>query len=254
MAEKHARGVRGSRSRQPAPPKTGAQTSRALSRNNAGGVPDWSEGLKTIDLPDLPDAPPPTRRDAERILDAVPAPHRLSTKRAVVAAARAENARAAIARLPGPNESLHGWMNGSWDAWQVVPRLLELAAPAKIRELNIATLGFNKDNTESLLALIDAGQIGRVTFLCSHFYKSHEGDILSMLDRELVARGGRVAAARSHAKILLFELDDGRCFTWRSSANLRSCRNMEQWDLTHDRGLLEYDRAVILGMMDRVAA
>lgn len=44
---------------------------------------------------------------------------------------------------------------------------------------------------------------------------------------ELVRRGHRCVAVRSHAKILLFEMSDGRSFAWESSANLRSCKNVE---------------------------
>jgi hypothetical protein len=51
-----------------------------------------------------------------------------------------------------------------------------------------------------------------------------------------------VAVVRNHAKIILAEMVDGRCFAWESSANMRSCRNIESYVLTQDRDLLEFHR------------
>lgn len=163
---------------------------------------------------------------------------------------RASNARRQIASLPAPGESLHGWMTGHWDAWLIVPVMLELIAPATIRELNIATLGFNVDNTRSLLGLLDAGNVGHVTFLCSHFWRSHEGDVVKMLEHEITSRGGRFAATRCHAKIILAETTDDRWLVWESSANLRSCRNAEQFAIHNDRELLLYHRAQMMRLLD----
>jgi hypothetical protein len=68
------------------------------------------------------------------------------------------------------------------------------------------------------------------------------GEIYANLHQELTRRGHRCAAIRSHAKIMLFELTDGRCLTWESSANLRSCRNVEQAVFTNDKDLLRFHR------------
>lgn len=47
---------------------------------------------------------------------------------------------------------------------------------------------------------------------------------------------------RNHAKIILAEMVDGRCFVWESSANMRSCRNIESYVLTQDVDLLLFHR------------
>ena len=45
---------------------------------------------------------------------------------------------------------------------------------------------------------------------------------------------------------------DGRCIVNESSANLRSCRNIEQFTMTHDRDLLEFHRQWMAEVMPRV--
>ena len=66
--------------------------------------------------------------------------------------------------------------------------------------------------------------------------------IYDALAESLTARGHRIAAIRCHAKILAMELTDGRCLVVESSANLRSCRNIEQFTMTHDADLLLFHR------------
>jgi len=45
------------------------------------------------------------------------------------------------------------------------------------------------------------------------------------------------------------ELTDGRCVVVESSANLRSCRNIEQFTMSHDRALLQFRRSWMLGLL-----
>ncbi len=63
---------------------------------------------------------------------------------------------------------------------------------------------------------------------------------MSRLSQELPARGGWYHATRSHAKLLLFALSDGRHFTVETSGNMRTCRSIEQFVLTHDQELFEF--------------
>ena len=119
---------------------------------------------------------------------------------------------------------------------------MQLGAPAKIGRLTLATLGFSRANLEELLAALDAGDIGKVDFLFSVYFKSNEREICERLAHELTARGQRVVAMLSHAKILLIELTDGRAFTVESSANLRSCSSIEQITMIHDGALLAFHR------------
>ena len=95
---------------------------------------------------------------------------------------------------------------------------------------------------DELLQLLDSGDIGRVDFLYSVYFKSNERQSCERLTHELTTRGHRVVAMLTHAKVLLVELTDGRGFTVESSANLRSCASIEQITMTQDADLTAFHR------------
>jgi hypothetical protein len=160
------------------------------------------------------------------------------------------NAAKHLDGLPMVGETWHLVCKGNYSQWDLVPAILQLADPATIAYLGIATLGFSKSNLEELLAMLDGGTVARVDFLYSVYFRSVEKDACALLQHELTARDQRVACCRTHAKLLLLELSDGQCFVNESSANLRSCRNVEQSTFTHDRGLLDFHRKWISELME----
>lgn len=167
---------------------------------------------------------------------------RLAAGRKFKNALQLNNARKTLRVLPGPGETIHFIMKGNFNAWDLVPTVLRMVAPETIRELNLATLGFNKRIIEELTHLVDSGKIGRVTFICSSFFRTNEDECYEHAASELSRRGFPCLSLRCHAKLTLFELTDDRFFAFESSANLRSCRNIEQASLTQDRGLVEFHR------------
>lgn len=48
---------------------------------------------------------------------------------------------------------------------------------------------------------------------------------------------------RCHAKLLMFSFEGGPELAFESSANLRSCKNLEQFVLTHSPELVAWHRA-----------
>lgn len=160
------------------------------------------------------------------------------------------NAAKQLGSLPPAGESLHCIMRGNFNGWDLVPAILRLAAPATIRSLYVATLGFNETNATELVELLDKGDIQNVTFICSIYFRTTSGDVFEYLHHQLQTRGQRALAIRCHAKILLCEMTDGRSLVVESSANLRSCNNIEQFALHHDAELLAFHRS----WMDDVAA
>lgn len=151
-----------------------------------------------------------------------------------------ENAVRHLERLPKAGWSYHCLMRGDYNGWEIVPAVVRLAKPARIEELWVATLGFNERNSKELLELLDAGEVGKVSFICSHYFKATSADIFNPLEKALRSRGQRILAMRCHAKLLLFSLSDGRRLVVESSANLRSCHNIEQFSLTNDSGLYDF--------------
>jgi hypothetical protein len=157
-------------------------------------------------------------------------------------ARRLQNAVEHIGRLPEPGEGFHLVTAKQYSLWHVIRATLTLAEPSTIAYLGIATLGFSKQNLDELLQLLDAGQIGKVDFLYSVYFKSNERESCERLAHELTSRGQRVLAMLAHAKVLLIELTDGRAFVVESSANLRSCSSIEQIMLTCDSALFAFHR------------
>ena len=166
-------------------------------------------------------------------------------------ALRTKAAIEALNGLPADGETWHVVMAGSYDSFDLVDAMLAHAAPATITDLHLATLGFNAANARRLLELHDTGQVRRCTMIVSMYYEADhkEKEVCYQLARELPARGqpghpgGWYLATRSHAKIIAAAFTDGRHFVIESSANLRTCRNLEQFTITHDRGLFEFHRS-----------
>jgi hypothetical protein len=208
---------------------------------------DQFSNLKTLDLAGLQrvfgEELADHQQDARRELAGDRAFRRTPSKRTLIDARQTANAVAHIGRLPAPGESIHLVCAGGYSLYHHIEAVLQIAAPATIRYLGICTLGFSKDNLERLIGLLDAGTIGQVDFLYSVYFKSNEREICERLAHELTTRGQRVLSMRTHAKLLLIELGDGRdCYTIESSANLRSCKNVEQSTFTNDRSLLDFHR------------
>ena len=175
---------------------------------------------------------------------------RRGDKAVLLDARRLNNAIEHIGRLPEPGEAFHLVTAGRYSLWDLIKATLHLGAPATIRYLGIATLGFSRQNLEELLALLDGGQIGKVDFLFSGYFKSGQREICERLAHELTARGQHVVAMLTHAKVVLLELPDGRTFTVESSANLRSCSSIEQITMTHDLELFAFHRKWITDIME----
>jgi len=175
---------------------------------------------------------------------------RRTDKRILLDARRVADALEHIGRLPEPNEAFHLVTAKRYSLWNVVQAVLQLAAPVTVAYFGVATLGFSKQNLEELLDLLDRGQIGRVDFLFSVYFKSNEKEICQRLAHELTTRGHRVVAMLTHAKIMLLELTDGRQFVVESSANLRSCAGIEQIMLTNDAALFAFHRQWLCDVME----
>jgi hypothetical protein len=85
-----------------------------------------------------------------------------------------------------------------------------------------------------MLRLFDSGTVGKMTLLCSAFFRDHNKELWAETLAEFRDRGQRAAAARSHCKVVAVACADGRKLVMEGSANLRTNSNLEQFTLTHD--------------------
>ena len=155
-----------------------------------------------------------------------------------------------LLQFPIEGESLHGIICGKYALWEMVPALIERTG-SDIEDLHIATLSYGKANAAELLGLFDAGRVRRVSLLVSYYFKSQNKALYDSLVPHLLGRGQRVLAMRTHCKIILAKMANGDCYTVEASANLRSCKNIEQFCLTRDVGLYQFHHAWLEGELLR---
>ena len=205
---------------------------------------DWIAQLEVLDAQPLFPSEADATRDATIGIDVDLKHVSRPERRRMMHMLNVANAAKALDRLPDQGETFHVVMRGNYHGWDLVPAVLRLAAPATIRELNIATLGFSASNSSELIRLLDSGQVGRCSFICSVYYRSMKdgAPVYDALAQALTSRGHQICAIRSHCKIIAMEMDGGDCYVIESSANLRSCRNLEQFTMSNDRALLEFHR------------
>ncbi len=166
-----------------------------------------------------------------------------------------KEAKALLSDLPAPGEAVHAIMSGRYDLLVLLAAMLDIH-PAPCRTLRIATLCFSKANAVQLLELAEGKKIGRLVLLCSSFFKEHNKQLFETFRDDLAAfPDSRVAAVRSHCKLVCFDFADETGLVIESSANLRTNSNKEQLCVLNDRALHDWyavwlDRMVSDGQGD----
>src|SRR5262245_28275174 len=165
-------------------------------------------------------------------------------------AAGIAEAKAVLAHLPGPGESLHALCTARMDLTDVINALLERLG--KCERLVIGTLGYNARNLRTMLRWLDAGHVGSLTLLASIFFRSHNGDLWTQTLAEFRQRKQRAACCHSHAKVVSLIFASGERLAIEGSANL--CGNgsgREQFCLVNDAALAEWHARWVLEAVAR---
>jgi hypothetical protein len=197
------------------------------------------------DIPDYDGQESPEINTSLRLTDDK-AHLRTPTRRLMVDYRANPDAYRHIEPLPAEGESLHGVISGKYALFELIPALIEKTGQA-MEELYLATLGFSKQNGADLCGLIDDGHVKSCTLIPSHYFKSTSESIYDAVVPELLKRGQRVFAIRNHAKLILAHMADGTSYVCESSANLRSCVNIETFVLTRCPQLYDFHRGWIEG-------
>jgi hypothetical protein len=155
--------------------------------------------------------------------------------------------------LPDEGEALDAVMTGVYDLMHLLVALLDkLGTPCVV--LRVATLSLAGRNVAELRRLLDEGEVGRLDVLVSDFFRKHDKELFAALLAQIADAPdgrGRVAAARSHCKVVTVALDDGRRYTLTGSANLRTNKNLEQVTLTRSAGLFAFYDAWLDGTVGK---
>lgn len=166
---------------------------------------------------------------------------RAAKRRTCNALLKAESAAALIREIPATDESLHFICNGNFGLWDVIPAILKLTK-RRIRRADISTLSLSCSNIQSIDEFLTSGKIKYLHLIYSVYFAKTSTIETNKLKAAIEGKNARIAALRTHAKILALELDDRTCLTVETSANLRSCSNLEQYTITNSKPLMNFHR------------
>lgn len=155
-------------------------------------------------------------------------------------ATRLERAAEALNPLPGPGEYLHVVTGQEFAGFDLLSAFLSLSKVKQFKALTLTTLGFSKANLSEMAKMIDARQVAPKTLriLCSDFFRRSDKDIWKIGAAQAKTLGYGFRSTRNHTKLIL--ADVGRPYIVESSANLRSCSNLEQFTVTQSRRLYDF--------------
>jgi len=147
---------------------------------------------------------------------------------------RPENASAVVPLLPShPDDRLHCILRGDFVLCDLIPAII--AHRGACSHVRIATLGLSAANAESLANLRDAGLIGQLTIVASHYFQQVDKTTTFKKVASILDGRARLVITRSHAKVILMPTTAGEWFVIEGSANLRSSDNIEQMLILNDR-------------------
>jgi hypothetical protein len=180
------------------------------------------------------------------------APKPLRTRSQVRRMREAKLAAELLPELPAPGETIHCLMTGGYDLTQVI--VATTARMPTLRHLRIATLCFSKRNAAELIGLVRSTPSLALSLLVSVFFKEHNKELFEAVAADFAALpAARLAAARSHCKVVCFDGGDATPLVFEGSANLRTNKNREQLTATRDRALHDWHAAWIDAMVKQNA-
>ena len=156
-------------------------------------------------------------------------------------ARRLERAVEALDHLPEPGETVHIVTGAEFRGFDLLPAMLRLAKTDRFDSLTLTTLGFSRENLEDLAAMVAAGNIPAdgLRILASDFFRRSDREIWQVGAAQARRLGYGFRSTRNHTKLILAAIA-GKAYVTESSANLRSCSNLEQFSLTRSRQLYDF--------------
>ena len=167
---------------------------------------------------------------------------RRQAKRKAFAANRQENLRNVLTSLPEPGESFHILGCNKFDAWDWIPRVVELFG-GRADEFLLNTWIISGFHTREFVEMMASGKLGAITIMTGLLFKGREPAAYAILVEKLAKYGGRYLALKSHAKIALLKNTERDDFiVIETSANCSLNEKVEQTAVHNDRHLYEWYR------------
>jgi len=173
------------------------------------------------------------------------------TKRTFAEFTRLRSATQTLERLPEPGESIQAILRGDYSLFDTLAAIVELAGQP-IDHLHVVTLSMSDRNVDRLDQWATEGKIHDLKIIVSCYHAAADKKIFDHASEVCARHGFQILPMRSHAKMLAVAFGDQR-ITCESSANLRSCRNVENLVLYADPGLYEWHTAWMNDLLERGA-
>lgn len=141
--------------------------------------------------------------------------------------------------LPELEHSIHIVSNARFDFYDFIPSIIEMEKSNCIK-IVAATWIINRSNIDNLFKLFDSGQIKEIQLLTGIYFKRRESANYTMLAEGLQSRNQKFKAGLSHAKFFSMKLENGKCFTIESSANMTENGNVETHVLSNSNYLFNF--------------
>jgi hypothetical protein len=169
-----------------------------------------------------------------------------SAKATAIDARRFKRAVDAIEKLPQTGEVLHIVTGQEFAGFDLLGAMLRLADATGFEALTLTALGFSKANLTALAGMLESGalQAGTLRILCSDFFRRADKALWQIGAEQARRLGYGFRSTRNHTKLILGAIA-GNYFVVESSANLRSCANLEQFTITPSRELFEFHQGWI---------
>ncbi len=137
--------------------------------------------------------------------------------------------------LPAEGDTLHLVLPGGIALGDVLWSVVDgthLPGP-----LTVSTLGFGRRWIAGLIDRLRDGRITSGVVVCSNYFRKSDPTEYADAAAALAPWPCRLTDARTHAKIAVFGP-----YSLEGSANLRSCRSIENVAVTHDAALADFHR------------
>ena len=148
------------------------------------------------------------------------------------------NAAGLLGNIPAPGEITHAVLRGDFVLGDALPALLAAHGPCP--HMLISTLALSRKNAETLRDLLAAHAIGRLTLICSHYFRAVDKTSTFHQVHTILASVCTLKISRCHAKIILLKNDRGDHLVLEGSANLRSSDTIEQLTIFNDPDLHQF--------------
>lgn len=139
--------------------------------------------------------------------------------------------------------SLYSIVSGNFIFGDLIEALI-IENQIKVKRLYINTLSLSENNVDSMVNIMLSGLCDELHLIVSSYFYSHErGNLVKYIYDELEKEKPwkfMLSVAGTHMKTTMIETDD-LFITMQGSANLRSSRNIEQFSLTENKELFDFN-------------